>query len=113
MCRCLQGNDMKTDIQYLMAEALRRSRMPAEKHKPLLQRWVGLGTEAAYRPALRAGLLRWVGSETPRPRIMGWLQLTEKGAAFLLDNAELLLSTKTGPGGTLQYYQVAGGLTAR
>jgi hypothetical protein len=42
----------------MMAEAYRRSQLPNQKNRPLLERWVGLGTTAAYRPALKKGLLR-------------------------------------------------------
>ena len=76
-------------VIQLMIEAIRRIKMADrhEKSKPILERWVGLGTEAAYRPAIKAGLMKFVRQfsldPVPPPRCMGWLHLTPKGLKVL------------------------------
>ena len=68
-------------IESLLFEAYRRNDMADsyEKAKPMNKRWLGLGTEAAYRPAIKAGLMRFFDRRTPPPRCMGWLVLTDDG----------------------------------
>lgn len=72
---------MTKRIESLLFEAYRRNRMAdaCERLKPLTARWLGLGTEAAYRPALKAGLMVFHDGQTPPPRCMGWLCLTPAG----------------------------------
>jgi len=72
----------------LLLEAFRRNSMKHsyELSKPILCRWLGLGTEAAYRPVLQAGLMRWWDGRKPAKRCMGWLCLTEKGLEVLFDS---------------------------
>ena len=75
---------MKTRIstakRYLF-EAYRHNQMidPREPIQPLTKRWLGLGTVAAYRPMLKADLMRFHDGEIPPARCMGWLVLTKKG----------------------------------
>lgn len=65
----------------LIIEADRRLRTCDlhEKSKPVLSRWIGLGTEAAYRSAIQQELMRWHNGQVPPPRCMGWLCFTRKG----------------------------------
>ena len=68
-------------IRRALFEAYRRNQM-ADAHeaaKPLVRRWLGLGSESAYRAALQAGMMRWVHDEPPPKRCMGWLCLTQAG----------------------------------
>lgn len=69
----------------LLFEAFRRNEMndSHEQTKPLNERWLGLGTKAAYRPVLDAGLMTWHNDREPFKRCMGWLVLTEKGIEVL------------------------------
>lgn len=116
---------MVTEIERLLFEAYRRNamidsanRFEIEKAKPFTKRWLGLGTEAAYRPAIRAGLMVFHDGKTPPPRCMGWLILTKKGAIAYKEH-ENRLSTKwksilKDPDyqrSLLAHYQLAGGLT--
>lgn len=72
---------MKTIVKKLLFEAYRRNQMcdDFEKGKPLEKRWLGLGTEAAYRPALEQGLMAFHDGRVPPKRCMGWLVLTQEG----------------------------------
>jgi hypothetical protein len=73
---------MNNRIKSLLFEAYRRNEMTLDDHeksKPLSERWLGLGTAAAYRPVLDAGLMRFFDGEIPYKRSMGWLCLTELG----------------------------------
>ena len=81
---------MATKLKGLLFEAYRRNDIADthEKSKPLSQRWLGLGTEAAYRPAIQAGLMQWHDGRTPPPRCSGWLVLTEAGITAMTDHAE-------------------------
>jgi hypothetical protein len=111
---------MNVKIRALLLEAYRRNEMADahEKAKPILDRWLGLGTAAAYRPALEAGLMRFHGC-TPPPRCMGWLCLTQTGLDAMQsqqkDFSERLAYRKQKAAnsrqGYLDSYQLAGGLT--
>lgn len=72
---------MNAKLKFLLFEAYRRNDMADdwEKSKPLNQRWLGSGTEAAYRPALNTGLMRFHDGKTPPPHCQGWLCLTQQG----------------------------------
>lgn len=74
---------MKLSItkRRLLFEAYRRNEMSDgfEKSKPIGERWLGLGTAAAYRVMIDSGLMRFFDGETPPPRCLGWLVLTEAG----------------------------------
>ena len=74
---------MKMKTYNLMIEALRRYCMfhPGE---PLHQAWIGLGTEADYRPAIKDELMKWHDNKQPPPRCAGWLVLTEKGQEVIM-----------------------------
>jgi hypothetical protein len=79
-----QGNvkRLRSKEYRLLFEAYRRNEMTldqVERSKPLSERWLGLGTAAAYRPVLDAGLMRFFDGKTPPVRCMGWLCLTELG----------------------------------
>ena len=65
----------------LLFEAYRRNEMANdhERAKPITQRWLGLGTAAAYRNVLKGGLMVFHDGRTPPPRCMGWLCLTDVG----------------------------------
>ena len=106
-------------IKGLLFEAYRRNQMAdnVERSKPLTRRWLGLGTEAAYRPALRAGLMQFHDGEIPPPRCMGWLCLTTAGVAALKriepECQRALASLNADAGYQSSYvahYQLAGGL---
>src|SRR5512133_941492 len=77
----------------LLFEAYRRNDMiesghdAVEQRKPLVGRWLGLGTEPAYRPVLDAGLMTWACG-VPAKRCMGWLKLTDKGAATMKEREQ-------------------------
>ena len=74
----------------LLFEAYRRNAMARthDRAEPLLQRWLGLGTASAYATALNAGLMRFYDGQTPPPRCMGWLCLTEAGIAEMEAHAK-------------------------
>lgn len=72
---------MKSRAESLLLEAYRRylTSDNHEKSKMLTNRWLGLGTEAAYRPLIEMGLARFHDDRTPPKRCMGWICLTESG----------------------------------
>jgi len=74
---------METKIIQLLFEAYRRNDMArfdkSEQAKPLHRRWLGLGTAAAYRSVIQAGLMTFHNGNIPHKRCMGWLCLTDKG----------------------------------
>jgi len=109
---------MKKRLVELLFEAHRRNDMAdsREKAKPLGHRWLGLGTAAAYRPALETGLMVFCDGMAPLPRCMGWLTLTPAGIAAMQemeeDFAQALAVLKKDRGYASSYasmYQVAGG----
>jgi hypothetical protein len=71
-------------IKDLLFEAYRRNEMrdSVEDSYPLRDRWLGLGTAAAYRPVIEAGLMKFILELTPPRGCMGWLTLTETGEAL-------------------------------
>ena len=72
---------------WVLREAIRRNdkeKNSPERRNPLLKRWLGLGFKSEYQSAVDEGLMVW--SSTPyKKRCMGWLTLTEKGAAEIID----------------------------
>jgi len=106
-------------IMGLLFEAYRRNQMfdPHEQDKPLIERWLGLGTEAAYRPAINAGLFRFHDGRIPPKRCMGWLCLTPAGVSAMLEyqtKFEAILNSWKALGyeqSILGQYQLAGGIT--
>lgn len=107
----------------LMLEAYRRNEMfqrTEDRHellKPLGERWIGLGTEPAYRAAFAAGLMRWAPRcGVPAKRCVGWVALTPEGVAqFTEHEAELKaeFQRRKGPryeASILGNYTLAGGL---
>ena len=72
---------MKTSVKRLLFEAYRRNDMgdSHEKSKDLKNRWLGLGTEAAYRAGIEAGYFIFHDGRTPPRGCMGWLVLTDEG----------------------------------
>jgi hypothetical protein len=75
--------DLTTPQRRILREALRRwQRLAPPGGDTLTTAWLGLGYRSEYKPALTAGLMQYVGAPPP-PRVMGWLVLTDKGAAFL------------------------------
>lgn len=75
---------MKVKTFDCLTEALRRHFLNSDlnRRKVITEQWLGLGTEADYRPAIQEGYMTWISGQ-PAPRIMGWLKVTEKGAAVL------------------------------
>ena len=113
---------MTAAIARLLGEAYRRLDMADshERSKPLIDRWVGLGTETIYRPVLEAGLMHWHDGQTPPKRCMGWLCLTQDGITLMWDRRHKLkgglklLKSNTGYNSSLvANYQLAGGLSKR
>lgn len=109
-------------VKVLLFEAYRRNELFAkhdswENSKPLEKRWLGLGTEAAYKPGLKAGLFVFFDGETPPIRCQGWLCLTESGIKEMRKHESEFKETlesalKDGYGKTIHAnYQLAGGLT--
>ena len=90
-----------------------------EKSKPLDQRWLGLGSLSAYKPAIEDGLMTWHDGRVPPQRCMGWLVLTKKGIATLRDHEsefkDVLNAMKiNGYGRTLYaHYMLMGGVSGR
>lgn len=86
----LHDKRLTSQIRFLLFEAYRRLDMIStdyiQEGKPITKRWVGLGTEAAFRPAIEAGLMHWFDDEQPPPRCKGWLCLTELGVTVLWDH---------------------------
>lgn len=71
---------MKRKTLLLLLEAYRRwVAIGSNPDKSLGDKWLGLGTDAEYRPIIKEGYMIWVNYEAPDPRIMGWLKLTTKG----------------------------------
>jgi len=106
---------MKTAVYRLLAEAHRRNRFADshERRKPILDRWLGLGTAAAYRPATEAGLMVFHNGRTPGRGIMGWLTLTSAGVAAMLELADQFAwPVDREPSTVADCYMLAGGLAA-
>jgi hypothetical protein len=105
-------------IEELLFEAYRRNDMADahERSKPLGDRWLGLGTETAYRPALEAGLFRFHNGVTPHARVMGWLCLTNAGVAAMEGHQKEFKKALTALKKTVykdsyvSQYQLAGGI---
>ena len=74
---------MKTQVERLMKEACRRF-VRFHRGELLAGAWVGLGTEAYYRPAIDAGLMVFHDGRNPPKRCSGWLVLTEAGQKVVL-----------------------------
>jgi len=76
---------MKTSILNCLLEAYRRNLMHGNndfnRHKPLGDRWLGLGMEPEYRQTISEGYMKWI--TIPSPRTMGWLRLTPHGEAVI------------------------------
>ncbi len=104
---------------FLLFEAYRRNQMADdhEKSKPLAQRWLGLGTVSAYRPALDSGLMTFHNGKRPPSRCMRWLVLTDYGIAEMKKRESEFKSILTkmknaGYDKTLHsQYMLVGGLT--
>jgi len=110
-------------VKSLLFEAYRRNRMAQaddyESRKSMTERWLGLGTEAAYRPVIEKGLMRFSYGETPKPRWMGWLVLTDSGVAALEELREefepvmeRLESNPAYQGSYVANYMTVGGITS-
>jgi len=112
---------MKKHVKRLLFEAYRRSEMvdSHENREDLKNRWLGLGTEAAYRPGIEAGYFVFHDGRTPPRACMGWLVLTDKGikAMTQLKNEfkmHLKEMKKAGYDKTLRAnYSLAGGFARR
>ena len=111
---------MKHKIIALLFEAYRRN-VQANRHelsKPIAKRWLGLGTEAAYRPAINAGLMLFHDGHTPPVRCMGWLVLTDAGVKAMQEHKKefaliLRKMNKRGYQNSIEaQYQLAGGIKA-
>jgi hypothetical protein len=107
-------------VRRLLFEAYRRNqkRDSFMQGQALLDRWLGLGTEAAYRPVLKAGLMRF-SSGPPAKRCMGWLVLTRKGANLMraltpefIDRMNALVGAGYNDSLAARF-QLAGGITRR
>ena len=81
---------MKTShrVLELLFEAYRRNQMldPHKNAQPILDRWLGLGTYSAYKPALDAGMMVFCHRK-PQPRCAGWLHLTALGEKTMNEHA--------------------------
>jgi len=117
-----QGVRLSRAAVYLLFEAYRRNHMfdPHERAKPLDQRWLGLGTEAAYRPVLGKGLMRFHDDRNPPPRCMGWVCLTELGIKVMKElepqfqkELQELHSSPRYKSSLRAQYTLAGGITRR
>ena len=78
-------------IKGLLFEAYRRNCSPLNydiKDQPLRQRWLGLGTEAAYRSVINAGLMVFFDGKVPPRCCMGWLVLTPEGITLFNELSE-------------------------
>jgi len=115
---------MKKIIRRLLFEAYRRNEQAKAKnddkiHQPIENRWLGLGTAAAYREGIDAGLFVFHDGRTPPPRCMGWLVLTKAGITAMNsmedEFKEILKRMKArGYDSTLHAnYMLAGGLAKR
>lgn len=109
---------MNTTVKSFLTEAHRRIKNGDrhEKSKPILQKWVGLGTAAAYRPMLKLGLMRFHDYKTPPPRCMGWLCLTVKGLKqlrILQKEQKAHLKSVCEEKSLENQYMLAGGLVSR
>jgi hypothetical protein len=111
---------MRQKVKRLLFEAYRRNRIADahERSKRLDQRWLGLGTEAAYRPAIKDGLMTWHDGRMPPRRCMGWLVLTEAGITVMASMEEefskAMDDLEQDPAYQRSYlsqYQLVGGLT--
>ena len=112
---------MKTWVKRLLFEAYRRNDMgdSHEKSRDLKSRWLGLGTEAAYRPGIEAGYFVFHDRQTPPRGCMDWLVLTDEGIKAMnsLEDefcTRLDAMKEAGYGKSLlANYQLIGGLTRR
>ena len=70
---------LKMGVYNLLTEATRRLKFNEnDLRKPMTEAWTGLGTKSEYNPCLESGFMTFVS--TPRPRVMTWWTLTDKGA---------------------------------
>lgn len=66
----------------LLTEALRRwQQFNHTGGNTLTTAWTGLGYASDYKPVVDAGLMEFIGKY--EKRCMGWLRLTEAGAAIV------------------------------
>ncbi len=68
----------------LLTEALRRWQNFGPPHTggdTLTTAWTGLGYASQYKPVVDAGLMEFIGKY--EKRCLGWLRLTEAGAAIV------------------------------
>ena len=109
-------------VTALLFEAFRRNDMADEheKSKPIHLRWLGLGTAAAYRPVIKAGLMAFHDGRIPPRGCMGWLCLTEKGIATLEENRKefeeslkKLKATTSYQNSFMAHYMLAGGFVRK
>lgn len=73
---------MDRQALWALHESLRRyTRFHSDKPLTDPSAWTGLGFKSDYRAAINAGLMQFI--HPYRPRCMGWLKLTDKGAAIV------------------------------
>lgn len=86
LAKAKQGVIVTAAIKRIFDEAIRRNKLFSHQlQENLHERWLGLGTEAEYRPVIKAGLMKFFNGNPPPPRCCGWLVLTDKGIAALFD----------------------------
>lgn len=66
---------------FMLTEAARRYKCHNTQGKSITEAWTGLAYATDAKGALSNGYMRWVSK--PHPRCLGWLQLTDKGAAIV------------------------------
>ena len=77
---------MRKSTYYCLVEALRRyTRFHPNDPLDSPRTWLGLGNLTAYKDAIKEGYMRHGeqyngGDVGPKPRVVGWLALTPKGA---------------------------------
>ena len=85
---------MNKSVKFLLFEAYRRNEMrdSHENSKPLNKRCLGLGTAAAYKPALEAGLMTFHNGRTPPTRCQRFF--TDKSRGYIMIKCELWIGTR-------------------
>jgi len=112
---------LSTTQKKLLFEAYRRNNIEhsTEQGRPIEERWLGLGTDAAYRQMIDSGLMQFHNNHIPPTRCMGWLVLTNLGIKAIKEYEsefkEILDGMKRSgyDRSILANFQLAGGITKK
>jgi len=84
----------KISIIGALKEATRRYKQ-FHSGEVVTEAWTGLGFISDYKDVIKAGYMVWHDNETPPPRCMGWLTLTDKGISEIMSNPTIYFEEVT------------------